>query len=810
MKQLVSNTTDNVTATNESAPSPATRLLDGKTQSLFKSSGVVQSKDTLVVGAVDGATSDAMVVNTNAKRSTITGIHHLSSSDQTATSTYLLNAVVESSAIVIAVGTYVTWGDSDGGVIAAAAGLPEKMVYHAIGTDLKIYDITRATPSLFRTVDLTGHTIQGVSKHGEDGIIAIATTTALVKYDAINNSITEFTTGTSPAIINNDVNYTDLLVQSIAETDTTTGLKVVTLLAGTAAGGTWIVGSIATHATGAIDIISCSIKKSGRTVWAATDKLYIFNAITSDTLVSAFIFDTAGTSSPHISGTINNVSIDEEDIIAVGTSDGIFEIDYSFISADIGVQQITTSINTGMMRSDCRLAALSSTVAETITSIDTDTDHTVNGNDLSVTGSIVKSAAALGSEQMKYSGLSSANYLYSASSDFNFGTSDFFISMWVNFKSLTDCFLFSKYDSANNFIQAFYDDTSDRLSFQQRETGDSTNSLNSTSDLIIADEWQYIVFARVSGELRIYINGTEDATVSSAFGGDISITANFEIGNGSFATSSEITEMSGFHVTLDTVSSAKVADDYLRELQLLNPGTRSVLQGSSSNVVSVAQDEQGGQDYAATPDKTTVFYKGAVSRVVEGSPLTSDNHISISSTYGIYGIATGEEAAVYDINSSIAVDENALTTTESNAFLLKLNEVLEQYDKYSVFLESRSGAQMYAGILHTSDAYGWPNGQANDSNAPESISVDYPMANGSDWVHDKGELKSFNMSVKMDIEDAVTFMQLNRVHGRQNQGWHLIESRQDTIVFGRVYNAQQTFNVHSDKDLITFNLREAK
>lgn len=174
-----------------------------------------------------------------------------------------------------------------------------------------------------------------------------------------------FTLLNSTALVSSVVNQVAMTVLPDAPVNPETGVQVPAKVVPTAGGGSWIKddGTVI-DATGAINLVDADINTDGMTVWAAADKLYIFDEIpTGDIALTAadYIFDTAGTSGPHVHGVIASVSLNGSDLI-VGTDEGVVLIKYNPNSpADSMVAYQDTKQPPVWQVGDTKLACLAST-----------------------------------------------------------------------------------------------------------------------------------------------------------------------------------------------------------------------------------------------------------------------------------------------------------------------------------------------------------------------------------------------------------------------------------------------------------------
>jgi len=109
------------------------------------------------------------------------------------------------------------------------------------------------------------------------------------------------------------------------------------------------------------------------------------------------------------------------------------------------------------------------------------------------------------------------NYIYSgANSDFNFGSGDFAVSLWINPALLSVVkYLIIKGNGFGGVNDAYFMNTSalDKVSFSL-QTNISFYSITTTSS--ITGTWQNIIAQRVGNTIEIYFNGTLEASAAVA------------------------------------------------------------------------------------------------------------------------------------------------------------------------------------------------------------------------------------------------------------------------------------------------------
>lgn len=98
---------------------------------------------------------------------------------------------------------------------------------------------------------------------------------------------------------------------------------------------------------------------------------------------------------------------------------------------------------------------------------------------------------------------SNASLVTPISADFNFGTSDFTIEVWVNLSNLNVAALI---DFRPNSIYLFIE-ANGVLSY-----GNTTFTINSGNNALSANIWTYIAVTRSTGTVKCYVNGSQVAT----------------------------------------------------------------------------------------------------------------------------------------------------------------------------------------------------------------------------------------------------------------------------------------------------------
>ena len=350
---------------------------------------------------------------------------------------------------------YDTTKDSDGG--AWATSYPAQMLVVGNAANAKIYDATDPDLTLHTTLDFTGYTITSVD--AVEGVLSVGTTTGLAVFNLADGDTTvalDYTTATSPAIVNNTVNAVAMTVLDDAPIDPATGLQVPTIAVATDGGvsvitdggDVWDITSANasyTHSKNVqFDTAGALFLDLGSTNSSSYQQNYVFRSLpTADTVLTlnskvgtGADADENYTSRPSVAsdlrlvndGTnnraINIVPVGDDIAIAMESSSGLNIVAPNTTTPANGmVAYITSDYNTGWMHGDIKGAWLSSTDdtdlvgGELVTNGDfaTDTDWT-KGTGWTISGGTATHAAGVGSD-LEQAGAVIAGKLYVMSID---------------------------------------------------------------------------------------------------------------------------------------------------------------------------------------------------------------------------------------------------------------------------------------------------------------------------------------------------------------------------------------------------------
>lgn len=258
-----------------------------------------------------------------------------------------------------------------------------------------------------------------------------------------------------------------------------------------------------------------------------------------------------------------------------------------------------------------------------------DPDRSVNGNGLSVHGSITKAAVATGADLVAYSNFSSSNYLeqpYNA--DLNFGTGDFCVMGWVKgASSMSTATIVSRCSSASDGFHLFKQTTS--ISPYARLRIGSTY-LNGTTG--ITDQWNHLVAMRKDGVAYIYKNGVLENSASIST--DVSGSFATEIGWSTADTL--ITSLAGIsllRISATAPTADQIAKIYNDEKVLFQDSAKATLTGSSDAVTALAHDPDTELLHVGTSAGRSVFQ--GLRRVEEHTGTNSQSLVAISAVDGL-------------------------------------------------------------------------------------------------------------------------------------------------------------------------------
>jgi len=527
---------------------------------------------------------------------------------------------------------YDTSKDSDGG--AWATGYPAQMIVIGESTSVKIYDATEPDAPLHTTLDFTGYTVRAVT--ALSGVLSVATSTGLATFNLADGDVTvalDYTTATSPAIVNNSLNDCAMTVLPDAPIDPATGLPVPTIAVATA-GGVSVIKDDGT----VVDItcadasftMSTIVDFKGSQLWmnqgngGSVDGIFIFNTVpTADTALTlnsksgtganadAYYKEHPSLGDLHLVG---DSSLDFNNAVsqgAIGSNDGLNHIAENPDAPKEGMVAYTTSTyNTGWMNGDIKGAFLSDTDDTDLVG-GTDADRSVNDNSLTVNGTVTRSPVATGADLVAYSGFSPSNYLEQPyNSDLDFGTGDFCVMGWVKATTI----------SANNYLVSRNSNpNAQRWDLRLNASGfpeftvddDTTARTASYSTNASNTGWHHYVgiydgaggvFLYVDGVLRASATGAALLTVSNTSAK--LVVGAYAVDYITPATSSSIALL---RISATAPTADQIAKIYADELPLFQNNAAATLYGASDAVTALAHDPDTGLLHVGTSAGRSVF-----------------------------------------------------------------------------------------------------------------------------------------------------------------------------------------------------------
>jgi len=517
---------------------------------------------------------------------------------------------------------YDTSKDSDGG--AWATSYPAMMVIVAEASSVKIYDATDTNLPLHSTLDFTGYTVKAVS--ALEGVLSVATTTGLATLNIADGDTTiglDYTTSTSPAIVNNACNDVAMTVLSGAPTDPATGLKVPTIAVATDGGVSVITDSGAVYdSLDTAPMFRCAFKGSDL-VYARTSADHLtFIAFANDYSAADGFGDVFGSTSGSFGAVDmlvrpNEIAFDNSEWFFGGkggatglAKDGLMSLVLDETNnANSMSALITSTYATGWMNGDIKGAFLSDTSATNLVG-GTDADRSVNGNDLTVNGTITRTAVASGADLVAYSGFSASNYLEQPyNSDLDFGTGDFAIIGWIKQAANSAIETILERDSAvsaQRFTIAV--DASGFLTFT---CDDDTTARTATSTVAIDNNvWtHFVALYDGAGALKIYLNGAlNDTETGSALLTLNNASAVLRIGlavdDGEPLTNASLALM---RISATVPTADQILKIYNDEKVLFQTNAKATLYGASDAVTALSHDPDTDLLHVGTSAGRSVF-----------------------------------------------------------------------------------------------------------------------------------------------------------------------------------------------------------
>jgi hypothetical protein len=554
------------------------------------------------------------------------------------------NAIAETKSVTaVDVFVYDTSKDSDGGawrnrtqatswynetLNTAARGsrkdFPAVAVIVAEAAKVTIYDGDDPDLPMWRVEDYTGLTLTSIN--AINGSMAVAASTGLIlsSYvgDDIGSTTLDYTTATTPAIVNNAVNDVAMTVLPDAPIDPATGIQVPTIAVATN-GGVSVIRDDGT----VVDITNSSTNDYSYSVSFGANNflnlqqggagpgagwLYVFDEIPAADTIITNNTKTGSTASPIAYYAKSGLG---HDLYLLGDPDHGREGDYIGTDAAIValaenpdaptngmVAYVTSDYNTGWMNGDIKGAFLSDTDDTDVTG-GTEPDRSVNANTLTVNGTITKTAVATGAELVAYSGFSASNYLEQPyNSDLDFGTGDFCVMGWFNTTNTGNIALLSRADASLTAAQFRAYLTAGQIA----TTCGSTSVILTDGKAYNTGTWRFLTVARRSGVEYVYIDGVE--IINRARAGTVTnVDATLRLGLLQNDTFAFVGSLALWRISATAPTAEQIAKIYNDEKFLFQDNAQAKLYGASNTVTALAHDDTTGLLHVGTSAGRSVF-----------------------------------------------------------------------------------------------------------------------------------------------------------------------------------------------------------
>ena len=289
---------------------------------------------------------------------------------------------------------------------------------------------------------------------------------------------------------------------------------------------------------------------------------------------------------PNFVGSDPKIANLANDGLAVGTDSALnlYKINKGD-TTESSLATVTSTYNTGYMVGDIRFAGL----AGNGTADEEREDRSVNGNDLTETGTITSAEVATSAELYAYSGFSSSNHLTRAyDADFDFTDGKFSVMCWVKVvASATYQSIANRYSASDTGKGWFmYINPTEQVYLQIYGVGVSGNTA------ALSDGWHFICAVSDGATISIYADGAlgNSATFTA---GDLSNTAaSLHIGiDSDLASYPQLGSLSLFRISATVPTPQQIADIYAAEKPLFAAGAKCLLQSGNNAVSGLAYDK---------------------------------------------------------------------------------------------------------------------------------------------------------------------------------------------------------------------------
>ena len=288
-----------------------------------------------------------------------------------------------------------------------------------------------------------------------------------------------------------------------------------------------------------------------------------------------------------------------DDMIYTSTTSGVTMIQENRgANRSALVAHVTHLYNTGWLHGDQKFC-LSDTDDTNKTNTQTEYDRSIAAKNLTVHGTVTKTAVATGAEMVSWSfGDSNSNYLKQAyNAQLQFGTGDFSVMGWIKMADYSDSgYIFDRADSSTgNRIAVFVG--GDRTITLYTNDG-ATTEVGSGGNAVIGSaydgKWVFFTVTRhSSGAMEAYLHGElKHSVVGTSRNVDNNDAYLIVGGRHNNASGEQFDgEIALLRISKSVPSPEQVAKIYNDEKDLFIPNAKCSLYGSSSSITALAHDE---------------------------------------------------------------------------------------------------------------------------------------------------------------------------------------------------------------------------
>ena len=370
--------------------------------------------------------------------------------------------------------------------------------------------------------------------------------------------------------------------------------------------GAWLADTVTETVSGGVSVITGdnSTFTSGIGTWT-TSYSSTLAAISGQLVITQTINPGYGQGLLYFPTIIGKVYLVQLDVFA-GTSTvaPVIQVNGVTVSSVFGAGQTfkftAIGISTPIVVAHGNTDAIGTTIiADNVTCVPMEADHSVKANPLTVVGTLTKSAVNTGSQLVAYSGFSASNYLTQPyNSQLDFGTGDFCYMGWV--KDITSIAstqdILSRWDGTYGIkiMRATvggvtYPDTlyvnitgaSGQIAYTQGIAGTTFGT----------GIWHQATVLRRSGVVEIWFDGKLVISNSTAVGNISGTTPVLNMGGLNNVTVNEIASAL-WRASATAPTPDQIAYIYETERKLFEPGAQCCIQGTSTAVTTLGYDSE--------------------------------------------------------------------------------------------------------------------------------------------------------------------------------------------------------------------------